>query len=150
MADRLARHQAQALAAFVHTVRRDWDEAGIVTALGNARLMGDPFDLAVAAVAAARDENNRTPAVIAMPGPHWSHVHVKHKSSANTTPPRNQTCGICYMARDACRTRWAGDHEFESLADAKARAIARAESGPRAPFKPDRMNGRPVNDVELP
>lgn len=147
---RMAKHQAVALAAFIHSVRRDWDEAGIVKALGDARMMGDVCDLAVAALAAARESSNRTPAVIAMQGPHWGHAAVRHKSSANTTPPRNATCGICYMREDACRSRWAGDHEFESIAQAKARAISSAEAMKPTRWSPDRLRGRPVEDVELP
>jgi hypothetical protein len=146
----MAKHQAVILASFIHSIRRDWDEAGIVKALGDARLMGDAFDLALAAVVAAREPRNRTPAVIAMQGPHWAHAAVRHKSSANTTPPRSATCGICYMREDACRARWAGDHEFESIAQAKARAIRRADGPPPPRRKPERLRGRAVTDVELP
>lgn len=149
MTDRLLKHQAEILAAFIHSIRRDWEQPGIVKALGDARLMGDSMDLAIAAVAAARDPKNRTPAVIAMQGPHWAHVAVAHKSSGNTTAPRDKTCAVCYMPENQCRARWSQDHRFESVAEARARAIARAENAPaRLPVRSFR--GKPIEDVELP
>ena len=146
----MTKEQAVALAKFLRMLRPGWDEAGIVTALGNARLMGTAGDLAIAALAAAGEAKNRTPAVIAMPGPHWNHSALRHKNSANTTPPRNKTCATCYLPEDKCRARWAHDHHFESLAEARARAIRQADTVPesRPPYK--RLRGRPVEDVELP
>lgn len=148
--NRMTKQQAEALAQFLHMLRPGWEEAGIVAALGNARLMGTAGDLAIAALAAAAEPNNRTPAVIAMPGSHWSHSALRHKSSANTTPPRNRTCATCYLPEDKCRARWAHDHAFESLAEAKRRAIRQADMVPRERPPLERMHGRPVEDVELP
>lgn len=148
--NRMTKQQAEALARFVHMIRPGWDEAGIVVALGNARLMGTAGDLAIAALAAAGEPSNRTPAVIAMPGKHWDHSALRHKNSANTTPPRNKTCATCYLPEDKCRARWAYDHQFESLADAKRRAIKQADMVPEARPMYQRFHGRPVEDVELP
>lgn len=148
--NRMTKEQAQALAEFLHMLRPGWDTAGIVAALGNARLMGTAGDLAIAAIAAAMDTNNRTPAVIAMPGAHWSHAALRHKSSANTTAPRAQTCSVCYLPEDKCRARWAWDHRFESVAEAKARAIRQADEAPAPRRRIPWLNGRHVEDVELP
>lgn len=150
MADRLQKHQALYLAAFIHSIRRDWDEAGIFKALGDALNMGTSSDLAIAAVAAARNEKNRTPAVIALQGPHWAHVQVQRKASANMTAPREQTCSVCYLPETQCRARWTHDHRFESVAEAKARAIARAEQQPPPRRPVDSLRGKPIKDVELP
>lgn len=72
----LTKPQAQQLAAFLHTIRADWDPAGIVHALGVARGRGSVDALAVAAVRAAVDPLNRTPAVIGRSGAHWVGAHV--------------------------------------------------------------------------
>ena len=141
--ERMTKEQAEVLAQFLHMVRPGWDVAGIVAALGKARDMGTALDLGIAAMVAAADTSNRTPAVVAMQGKHWAHPALPRKSSANTTPPRNRTCGICYLPEDRCRTRWAHDHEFESLVDAARRAT-------RRPALPPVVGGRPVRDVELP
>ena len=68
----ITRDQAHALAALVRTLRPDWDERGIVKALSDAREMGSPVDVCIAALKAADCATNRTPAVIAMKGAHWS------------------------------------------------------------------------------
>lgn len=74
------REQAHALAALVRTIRPDWDERGTVKALSDAREMGSPVEVCIAALRAADCATNRTPAVIAMKGPHWT-------ASAAITPP---------------------------------------------------------------
>ena len=66
------RDQAYALAALLRTIRPDWDERGIVKALSDAREMGSPVEVCIAALKAADCATNRTPAVIAMKGAHWS------------------------------------------------------------------------------
>ena len=72
--------QAHALAAFIATIRPDWDTAGVVAALKTARDKGTAPELAHAAIRAASTPSNRTPAVIAMAGPHWI------QSSQTATP----------------------------------------------------------------
>lgn len=58
------------LASLVHTIRPDWQEPGIRAAL--AKVADRPLlDVAVAAVAACRRLDQRTPAVIACDGAHW-------------------------------------------------------------------------------
>lgn len=68
----ITQRQAQALAAFIATIRDDWDPAGIYAALGQARDRGTTVELAHAAITAASTPTNRTPAVIALAGPHWT------------------------------------------------------------------------------
>jgi hypothetical protein len=91
--------QAKALAAFIHTVRGDWGIEGTVTALGQARDQADLETLARWAIRAALDANNRTPAVIAMPG--------AHREPAQTGAPRREwpddahRCRTCSLDRPA-------------------------------------------------
>lgn len=63
--------QAEKIAAAVNTIRPDWDITGITAALGKARNEGEAWQVAIAAIAAAANTNNRTPAVLALPGEHW-------------------------------------------------------------------------------
>lgn len=145
----IAEWQARHVAAFIASVREDWDAAGILAAMGNARERGDALDVAVAALFAAMDKRNRTPAVIAMTGAHWRHV-AGRKSMSRDTPTRDETCATCYEPRSVCKAKWGGDHEFESVAEAKARAIEAAERRKEHRPAPAYINGRPVEDVDLP
>jgi len=66
--------QARALAYLVSLLRagrNGWDQAGVRAAIHKARMNADAHDLCVAAIRAAQNPTNRTPAVIAMDGPHW-------------------------------------------------------------------------------
>ena len=58
-----------ALARLVAHIRPSWGVPGIRKALGQCK--ADLCDVTVAAVRAAREESNRTPAVIPLAGPHW-------------------------------------------------------------------------------
>lgn len=62
--------QARALAHLVATLRPGWDVAGIRSALSSARHRGSAHELAIAAIRCTQGDA-RTPAVIAMDGPHW-------------------------------------------------------------------------------
>jgi hypothetical protein len=128
-------------------LRPDWDVAGVVHALGVARDRGDAATVAVAAILAAQNAANRTPGVIPLTGPHWASTGAT--TPRRHVPDRNETCATCYLAKDECRRRWQGDHEFESVAAARARVIATADRVPKV-RRPDWVDGRPVREVELP
>lgn len=66
--------QARALAALVAALRPDWDAPGVLAALRDGRTKGTADQLAHAAINAAMDPANRTPAVIALDGSHWASV----------------------------------------------------------------------------
>lgn len=148
MSKDLTRKQAEMLAEFIHSMRPDWDVAGVVHALGQARARGDAATVAVAAILAAQNAANRTPGVIPLTGPHWAPTGAT--TPRRVPPDRNETCGTCYLAKDECRRRWHWDHEFESVAAAKARVIATADRVPRVRPRADWIDGRPVREVELP
>jgi hypothetical protein len=124
--------QQKALARLVHTIRGDWDVDGIMTALGDAREHGKAGDIRAicdAAVAAALDGRNRTPAIIPLAGPHWTRA---------STPPsprkvdRQKTCGICSRYELECKAIRPRDHEFVSYADVVREALrARAARAAR-------------------
>jgi hypothetical protein len=60
-----------------------WDQAGILAALRTAWSMGEPADVLHAAINATIDPTNRTPAIIAMHGPHWA----RPKQARDPRPP---------------------------------------------------------------
>lgn len=73
---RMTQPEARALAKLIQLLRNrtagpPWDLPGIEIELGRAVDMADAPDLAVAAIRAAVEPINRTPAVIGMGGPHW-------------------------------------------------------------------------------
>ena len=63
-----------------------WDPAGIRAALTNAATMGTIADVLHAAINATIDPTNRTPAIIAMHGPHWT--ATPSTTPRDTRPPR--------------------------------------------------------------
>jgi hypothetical protein len=123
----MTKDEAAALARYIELIRKRlpgevWHKPGIENALGSARKRADSPDLAAAAIAAARRPENRTPAVIGMDGPHWREA---------SRPPRPEQldnagrCSICYESQQGCVARWSDDHEFESVAAANAKRLAR-------------------------
>lgn len=142
----MSKEQAALLAKFIHeAVRPEWDVAGIVHALGEARTRGPASVVAIAAIVAADTPANRTPAVIPLSGPHWPVSGTTRRQP----PPPARTCGICYLGHDECRRRWHWDHEFESLAEVREKRIAQADTIPRI-RRAQYLDGRPINEVELP
>lgn len=91
--------QAKALAAFVHTIRDDWGVEGILTAIGRVRDEA-PIDVVTGwAVRAALEPSNRTPAIIAMAGPHREPPPRQSRTSFNIPcplhPGETLPCGRC-------------------------------------------------------
>lgn len=84
--------QGQALTAFLHELRGDWDKPGIEHALSVARGKGTAPDVAVAAIRAAAQAGNRTPAVIGMDGPHWREPATEKPKPTNRPPKRDEDC----------------------------------------------------------
>lgn len=99
----MTRDEATTLAHLIHLLRRDWDEAGIMAALATARDRGDALDVAHAALYAAGDRANRTPAIIPLAGEHWMRGHALGTTSyrderceepGHQSYPRHN-CGLC-------------------------------------------------------
>lgn len=90
---RLNGQQARAIAFIVNAIRPDWDQAGIVAALGRARDMGDLATITVAAVRAATNPRNLTPAVIHMQGTHWA-AAAGGGVSTNPLPHTVEPCPV--------------------------------------------------------
>jgi len=78
--------EAEALAVLIHVARPEWEVKGIKTALWNAKDRGTPFEVIHAAIYAAEDLSNRTPAIIALAGPHWT--RGRELGSSNPVGPK--------------------------------------------------------------
>lgn len=123
----MTRSQAQALAALVHELRPEWDTAGVMGALSAARERGTAWDVAQAALRAAEVPTNRTPAVIAMAGAHWS------KPGATEAAPRP---GV------ACQEPGHGSYLAHNCGACRAEHIAR----PADPATPSPVLVRPTSE----
>lgn len=90
MMTELNRDQAHALAALITALRPDWDTAGVLAKLAEARTRGDAHDVAHAALYAAQDPANRTPAVIPLAGTHWTRGRTPGTTGAPEVPGRTR------------------------------------------------------------
>lgn len=99
-------NQAKTLATFISQIRPGWDPQGIYAALGKARDMAPAPQLAIAAIQAAMDDTNRTPAVIAMQGDHWTTPATTTNARPGGREPRCDVYGHeGYPARNCAGCR---------------------------------------------
>lgn len=118
------------LARFVRTYRNrrvpsslTWDVDGIEAALRRVPAEVDPADIAAAATRAAEKPENRTPAVIPLPGPHWQPT----RSPTAPRPVHGPICGICGQYREICEAHPMPDHTFRTVEEHAA--TVRASKG---------------------
>lgn len=119
MTTELTHDQARHLAGLVAALRPGWDVPGIRKALWDARTKGTPDQVAHAAITAAMDPANRTPAVIALDGPHWAGVRPVETRSGDY---------------DRCEVP--GHEQWPAWHCAGCRADARAANEPRPVAEP--------------
>ena len=112
----LSREQAQALTRVVHLLRPAWNEEGIYAALGQVKERA-PFEVALAAIRAAKDDKAKTPGVIPTNGPHWNEEAPKVPTVPKMSRDewRARTCETC--GHLDCPGR---DHPFIPLTQASA------------------------------
>lgn len=84
--------QAEKIAAAVQSLRPDWDTTGVLAALAKARTEGEPWQVAIAAIAAAADRDNLTPGVIPLPGLHWKPARLN--ATPTPGPGRRERCQV--------------------------------------------------------
>lgn len=87
MTESLNGNTADALANLLHQLRPEWGIPGIKAALFTAKDRGSAFEVIHAALYAAEDLGNRTPAIIHHPGAHWT--RGRELGSSN---PRGEKC----------------------------------------------------------
>lgn len=122
--------QATKLAAFIHTLRPEWDKPGILDAIGRARDRGAPAEVAVAAIRCAVSGQARTPAVIGMDGPHWREPERKHTGPATLVTGRCRDCGHLHPPADPCAPPREQSQQATAASAPEARAlIVKAKAG---------------------
>lgn len=106
MMTNIDRDTAHALAALVHHLRSDWDTAGILKALSDSRDRANAWQLAHAALYAAEIRTNRTPAVIALSGAHWTRGNAAGEAGDIRAPRCKVEGHTSYLAANcgACRS----------------------------------------------
>lgn len=95
MMRQLTRSQGEALTALLHTLRKDWDLAGIRAALRKAGELGPAVDVAVAACRVAANPDARTPALIHEPGTHWQELATGQRLVPVMCQEHDQPAGRC-------------------------------------------------------
>lgn len=110
----MTRTEARNLARYIAEMRSrsggpHWDTPGIEDALAKARTIAPSPDLALAAIKAAREPGNRTPAIIGMEGAHWRTPNTKPRHLERAPHDR---CAVCSESRARCIQLWSEDHTF--------------------------------------
>lgn len=149
---RMTFRQGQALARFIHELRGDWDVPGIEAALGQVHDKAPADVIACAAIRAATVASNRTPAVIAMDGPHWRTAPDAPRPHFDA-PGAADRCSVCSQRQDRCESLWSHDHRFVSAATVAGR---KADAGQakaitdalRAEVQPLREPAAPIDLAE--
>lgn len=128
---RITHDQAKRLAELIHSLRGDWDVKGILAALYEAGGKGGNFDVAQAAIRAAASPANRTPAIIALEGPHWRFDEAIQidRGRRGTTHPQ-----VCTKCRHP--------HEFGAPCDVNPHAINRSSAARAAAIEAARAVAR--------
>lgn len=106
MTTEITKDQAAALAALIGALRPDWAERGVLAKLAECRTRGGAYDIAHAALYAAEDATNRTPAVVPLAGAHWTRGKPVGEAE-QLRAPRCQIVGHgSYLATNcgACRS----------------------------------------------
>lgn len=85
----MTQEQAEMLATFTRTLRPDWGQQGIVSALEKLAGTMDAGTLSLGLLHAATTPTNRTPAVITHPGKHWDRARGIGAPGKPTEPQRS-------------------------------------------------------------
>ena len=93
------------IASLVHTIRPDWDKPGIRAALH--QVADRPLALATiaATIAATTRTDQRTPAIIALDGDHWTKAHTTLGTTPRPLPIEPRRCAHGMIGREcpACQ-----------------------------------------------
>lgn len=127
----ITKDQAQMVANLATACRptgaRQWNPADVMAEIEKLRDRS-LATVVCAVIRAAADRDAKRPSVIGSGGSHWSDSQMP-TTFVPQTLDRTGRCSVCSHSEEVCRMRWAGDHEFESVAIAAKR---RAEADPAA------------------
>ena len=120
------------LAELLNRMRPDWDLPGIKRTIWNARRQPDHNLFIIAAVRAASNHGNRTPAVIPLEGSHWRDKPAPPATARTTGPDGNDTSEECDrhpgIKAWECRTCRKGSPRPANFEELKAQAAAQAKA----------------------
>lgn len=96
----MTKNQGQALAAFIHELRNEWDAPGIVAQLAKCQHL-NAYEVAHALLRLAENPAAKTPGALTVTGgEHW---REKSRESARMTAPRREDqCLACGRHLDQC------------------------------------------------
>ena len=117
--EKMTQLQGQKLAELINALRPSWGTNGIFEAIGGAVTgnMGDAHEVSLAAIRAARDPTNKTPAIIRLPGKHWSVEQDLADTRAELKAAKDRIAGK-YSAPDT-NDPWCEDHPDQRLSFCK-------------------------------
>lgn len=111
----VSKEQAQMLAALAVACRPyrapTWDHAGVVANIAKVKDRS-LSEVILAVIRAAADRECQSPGVIPSAGTHWQEQLKPEKWQPDSTDPHLR-CSTCDEREPICRTRWAGDHDYE-------------------------------------
>jgi hypothetical protein len=123
--------QIARLAAAISHLRPDWPQTSLHTFISRELRAYAWRDAAVMLTWVATDEATQTPARVLEAGP-WRKAAQPGGVPRAPQPPKEGTCGTCYLAHDDCRNRWSTDHEFEPLHQISRRRMPAEEADIRS------------------
>lgn len=95
----MTKNQGQALAAFVHEMRNDWDAPGILAQLAKCQHL-NAWEVAHALLRLAATPEAKTPgALMTTSGPHW---RERTRVETPMPPRRQEQCLDCGRHLDGC------------------------------------------------
>lgn len=103
----------------VHALRPSWGVEGIYEHIVRAsnQGLGNPYEVSLAAIRAARDPKNITPGIISLPGKHWSVEQDLADTRAELKAAKDRIAGK-YSAPDT-NDPWCEDHPDQRLSFCK-------------------------------
>lgn len=117
--EKMTQLQGQKLAELVNALRPSWGTNGIYIAIERAvtENLGDATAISLAAIRAAKDTANKTPAIIRLPGPHWSVEQDLTDTTAELKAAKDKLAGK-YAAPDTNDPR-CDDHPEEHFSSCR-------------------------------
>ncbi|WP_345476686.1 hypothetical protein, partial [Nesterenkonia rhizosphaerae] len=83
---RITLEAAETLASLINLIRNDWHQPGIFKALERNAPYATALDITLATTHAARTPENKTPAILDYPGPHWDHTTQTDPNTPTSKP----------------------------------------------------------------
>ena len=110
-------HEIERIAASANQLRPDWPVAQLKTLLSTKLADRPRRDVAVALAWIACEQGTATPYRVLEAGPWWKAVGIEGTATRREPYDAGGTCSTCSLPHDQCRTAWADDHQYVSVAE---------------------------------